>query len=179
MVDVESIINKYYPDENELRRIYMEHCKRVAEKALQFADLHPELNIDRQFVYEASMLHDIGVFRCNAPSIQCFGTEPYICHGVIGAELMREEGLPRHALVCERHTGTGLTLKYIIDNNLPLPHRELTPVSIEEQLVCFADKFFSKTRLEEEKTVDGALKSVAKFGDDCAKKFIAWTQLFL
>ena len=93
--------------------------------------------------------------------------------------MMRAEGLPRHALVCERHTGTGLTLDYIVSHNLPLPHRDLIPVSIEEQLICFADKFFSKTRPDEEKTVEQALKSIAKFGDECAEKFNHWSQMFL
>ena len=54
------------------------------------------------------MLHDIGIIRCNAPGIQCFGNEPYICHGRIGAEMLRAEGFPHHARVCERHTGRGL-----------------------------------------------------------------------
>lgn len=173
------IINKYYPEDNELRRILWVHSRHVADKALALARRHQELNIDMQFVEEAAMLHDIGILRCDAAGIQCFGTEPYICHGTIGAEMMRAEGLPRHALVCERHTGTGLTLQYIIDNNLPLPHRDLVPVSIEEQLICFADKFFSKTRPDEEKTVEQALRSIAKFGDECAEKFNRWSQLFL
>ena len=92
---------------------------------------------------------------------------------------MREEGFPEHALVCERHTGTGLTLDYILANDLPLPHRSLVPVSLEEQLICFADKFFSKTRIDEEKTVEQALASVEKFGDECAGKFMRWCQMFL
>ena len=84
-----------------------------------------------------------------------------------------------HALVCERHTGTGLTQDYILTNHLPLPHRDLVPVTLEEQLICFADKFFSKTRPDQEKSVDAALKSVAKFGDECAEKFLRWCHLFL
>ena len=64
---------------------------------------------------------------------------------------MRSEGYPRHALVCERHTGAGLSLEDIIAQNLPVPHRDMLPVSMEEQVVCFADKFYSKTHLEREK----------------------------
>ena len=59
--------------------------------------------------------------------------------------LVRSEGYPRHALVCERHTGAGLALEDIIAQNLPVPHRDMLPVSMEEQVVCFADKFYSKT----------------------------------
>ena len=65
------------------------------------------------------MLHDIGIFKCDAAGIQCFGTEPYICHGRIGAELLRSEGFPRHARVCERHTGAGITKAQIYSAKPP------------------------------------------------------------
>ena len=70
--------------------------------------------------------------------------------------MMQAEGYPRHALVCERHTGTGLSLSYIIEQDLPVPHREMLPISLEEQVICFADKFFSKTHLGEERNVKQA-----------------------
>lgn len=91
-MDYQVIINKYYPEDNELRHILLVHSRAVADKALAIADRHPELSLDRQFIEEAAMLHDIGIVRCNAPGIQCFGTEPYICHGRIGAEILRAEG---------------------------------------------------------------------------------------
>lgn len=99
------------------------------------------------------MIHDIGIFLTNAPRISCLGSFPYICHGYLGADLMRKEGFPKHALVCERHTGAGISLSDIEQQNLPLPKRDLRPVSLEEQLICFADKFYSKTRLDEELTL--------------------------
>lgn len=177
-MDFQAILDKYYPEEGDLRRILMTHSRSVADKALDIARRKGELNLDLQFIEESAMLHDIGVFRCNAPDIFCFGTKPYICHGSIGAEILRNEGFERHALVCERHTGTGLSLDYIIGNNLPIPHRDLRPVSMEEQLICYADKFFSKTRLDREKTPEQALASVSKWGEDCASKFREWAELF-
>ena len=99
------LIDKYYPQDNELKHILNVHSRSVADKALWIAGKHPELNLDTVFLEEAAMLHDIGIFLTHAPGIQCFGTEPYICHGYLGAGLVRKEGFPRHALVCERHTG--------------------------------------------------------------------------
>ena len=177
-MDYQAIIDKYYPEENELRRILMIHSRSVADKALAIAEAHPELPIDKQFVEEAAMLHDIGIFRTNAPSIYCFGTEPYICHGTIGAQLMREEGFPQHALVCERHTGSGLSLLEIERQNLPVPHHDMLPLSLEEKLICYADKFFSKTHLEREKTVEQARNSLLKFGEEGIARFDTWIQLF-
>ena len=177
-MDYQAIIDKYYPEENELRRILMIHSRSVADKALAIAEVHPELPIDKRYVEEAAMLHDIGIFRTNAPSIQCFGTEPYICHGTIGAQLMREEGFPQHALVCERHTGSGLSLLEIERQNLPVPHHDMLPLSLEEKLICYADKFFSKTHLEREKTVEQARNSLLKFGEEGIARFDTWIQLF-
>ena len=92
---------------------------------------------------------------------------------------MRKEGFPRHALVCERHTGAGLSLEEIIKQQLPIPHREMLPVSIEEQVICFADKFFSKTHLDREKSVQDARKSIARYGDEGLRRFNNWCELFL
>ena len=124
------------------------------------------------------MLHDIGIFKCNAAGIQCFGTEPYICHGRIGAELLRSEGFPRHARVCERHTGAGITKAQIIAQNLPLPQQDFLPETMEEKVICYADKFFSKTHLDREKTIEQAEKSLSKFGDEGVLRFREWEKCF-
>ena len=172
------IIDKYCTSE-EQRQILLVHSRAVADKALAIVRNHPEWAIDEAFVEEAAMLHDIGIVQVNAPAIACQGTEPYICHGILGATILRSEGLERHALVCERHTGTGLTLQQIIEQGLPLPHIDMQPVSMEEQIICFADKFFSKTRLDAEKSVEQARRSLEKFGADGLVKFDAWCDRFL
>ena len=173
------LIDAYYPEDNERKHILLVHSRLVAEKALRIADGHPELNLDKDFLYEAGMLHDIGIFLTNAPGIFCFGDQPYICHGYLGADLMRREGYPRHALVCERHTGAGLSLDDIIAQNLPVPHRDMLPVSMEEQVICFADKFYSKTHLEREKTVEKARKSLERYGEEGVRRFDNWCEQFL
>ena len=173
------VIDKYYSDNPPLKSLLLLHSTLVARKALAIVDSHPELGADRGFVEEAAMLHDIGIFLTDAEPIHCFGKYHYLCHGYLGADLLRNEGLPRHALVAERHTGTGLTLKQILERDLPLPHRDMAPVSIEEKIVCFADKFFSKTRPEEEKTVEQAENSLAKFGQEGVEIFSGWCRMFL
>ena len=92
---------------------------------------------------------------------------------------MREEGFPLHALVCERHTGAGLSMMEIERQNLPVPHHDMLPLSLEEKLICFADKFFSKTHLEKEKSLEQARQSLVKFGEEGVARFDAWASLFL
>jgi len=173
------IIQKYYPIESEAYRILVKHSRDVADKAIRIGSMHPEMGLDLQFVEEAAMLHDIGAFFCNAPEIDCHGSAPYICHGYLGADLLRKEGYPRHALVCERHTGTGLSLEMIERFNLPVPRRDMRPLSMEEQLICFADKFFSKTKLNREKPIEKIRKSMAKYGVGSVLQFEKWYHLFV
>ena len=126
------------------------------------------------------MLHDIGIFLTSAPDIGCTGDTPYICHGYLGAELLREEGFPTHARVCERHTGTGLTKEQIIKNGWPLPAQDFQPESLEEQIICFADKFFSKVKyLHKARTYQQVLDSMARISPESVIKINEWAQLFL
>ena len=163
-MDYQSIIDKYYPADDALRRVLLQHSRQVADRCLQIVSRHPELPVDVQFLEEAAMLHDIGIQRCHAPSIHCHGTEPYFKHGPIGADILRTEGYPRHARVAERHTGTGL------------PCHE--PETREEQIVCYADKFYSKSRPDRVLTVAEAAQSLEKFGAPGVRKFLDWATRF-
>ncbi len=163
-VDYQSIINQYYAEDDQLRRLLLFHSRQVADRSLAICRQHPELSLDVQFVEEAAMLHDIGIRWCHAPSIFCVGEAPYIEHGQIGGRLLRQLGFERHARVCERHTGTGLP--------------GLEPETLEEQLVCYADKFYSKSHPERVLTVDQAAQSVERFGHEGVEKFLAWAKMF-
>lgn len=172
-----SIIDKYYK-KGALRDLLIEHSEAVTRRALAIAAAHPELNIDARFVEEAAMLHDIGIISCDAPGICCHGQEPYIRHGIIGARMMRAEGYPKHARVCERHTGAGISREEIIRQKLPLPLQSFLPETIEEQLICYADKFYSKSKPHRVKTVEQAEHSLMKFGNDGVERFRRWAAMF-
>lgn len=178
MTDIAAIFRKYYDPDAPLTRLVWRHSLCVAERCRRIADACAHLSIDKPFLYEAAMLHDIGVFRTHAPSILCCGDAPYLCHGLIGAELLRAEGLERHALVCERHIGVGLTVDDIEKQNLPLPRRDMLPLTLEEKLVCYADNFFSKSRPEVEKSFEQVRAGVARFGEENLRRFDALAQLF-
>lgn len=175
----EEIIRKHYEgeDANLLELLFL-HSRQVAEKALEVVDRHPELGADRSFVYEAAMLHDIGIMHTNAPGIGCHGEHPYICHGMLGAEMLRAEGWMRHARVAERHTGTGLTRETIEAQGLPLPMEDFSPQSIEEQIVCYADKFFSKSHPERVKTSTQVREMLQRFPDGNIHRWDKWVELF-
>lgn len=178
-MDSRAIIDKYYSVGTPLYDIYMSHSSDVTNKALSIAEKHSELAVDTKFIEEAGMLHDIAIFMTNAPAIGCRGNYPYIAHGYLGCELLTDEGYPKHGLVCERHTGVGLSLQTIIDKNLPIPHRDMTPQSLEEIIICFADKFFSKSKLGREHSVREIREEIAGYGSDQLDIFDEWCKLFL
>jgi len=178
VIDPFSIIDRYYYKSTDLYRVLVVHSQHVRDKALEVAAKHPELNLNTGFIAEAAMLHDLGIFLCNAPGIHCHGTHQYIEHGYLGADILRKEGLPRHALVCERHTGMGLSLKTIVNKKLPLPERDMIPESMEEKVICYADKFYSKTKLNEAHSVDHIRCMLANFGQWEVEQFDDWHNLF-
>ena len=177
-MDYQAIIDKYYTADDDLRRLLLLHSRQVADRCLLVARQHRELPLDVQFLEEAAMLHDIGIRWCHAPSICCEGEEPYIRHGLIGGRLLRELGFERHARVCERHTGTGITKVQIERQQLPLPLADYIPETLEEQLICYADKFYSKSRPERVLTVVETAQSLEKFGHEGVEKFLAWSRMF-
>lgn len=174
------LIREYYPSDSKAYYFLVHHSRLVAKKARSLAQGVAHLAPDMQFIEDAAMLHDIGIFWTNAPKIGCYGYKEYICHGFLGREVLEEEGLPAHALVCERHVGMGITAEEVRQNRLPLPERDMTPVTLEEKIVCFADKFFSKTEhdLLHEKPLKEARELIRGYGEDKLKSFDEWSRLF-
>lgn len=196
-MDYLALLHRYYPEDNALRRMLLHHSRQVCARALQIVERHPELGANRNLVETGAMLHDIGIFLTDAPGIHCHGTAHYILHGSLGAQLLRNEAKQLKeeqlqaiqlqeelhfyealARICERHTGTGLTRQTIIERGLPDPQQDLLPETIEEQIICYADKFYSKSHLERERTIPQTLQSLEKFGDEGVEKFRHWTELF-
>ena len=153
----QDIIHQHYPPDARLTRILTDHSRQVADKALAIARRllrqKPATSLDLEFIEQAALLHDIGIFKTRADAIGCTGEAPYICHGYLGRELLDAAGLPpAYGLVAERHTGAGITLDNIRAHNLPLPHRDMVPVTLEEKIICCADKFFSKDPKKQDHT---------------------------
>jgi len=178
-MDPLKIIKKYYPENSKLFKVLIKHSEAVAQKALKIAKKFPE--VDKNFIYEAAMLHDIGIIFTYIPKLNPDGKYPYIAHGYLGREILEKEGLPKkHALVCERHMGVGITKEEIIKKNLPLPPRDMIPITLEEKIIAFADKFYSKhpDEIIKEKSVEQIIKDLKKYGEDKVKIFEEWLKLF-
>ncbi|PIR59396.1 MAG: phosphohydrolase [Candidatus Pacebacteria bacterium CG10_big_fil_rev_8_21_14_0_10_56_10] len=174
------MIHRHLPPDSPAYRFYLPHVVMVTAEALAVAR---RLGLDEnqlQFIEEAGMLHDIGVVAVLGDQPGLSWRLPYICHGHEGRKILEAEGLPRHALVAERHTGVGITAEQIRQRRLPLPERDLVPDSIEEKIISYADLFFSKSpaKLWRRETVDEIRDELAEFGADQVKVFEDWHKQF-
>lgn len=176
--DYQAIIDRFYPAGSPLRDIYLRHCRSVADYALEIAHAK-HLPIPDEEIETGAMLHDIGIFLTHAPSIECHGEEPYIRHGILGADLLRSLGVDeKYARIAELHTGSGLTAEEIKTQSLPLPDRDYLPKSLLEKLICYADKYYSKSGTMTRKDAGTVRRSLAAKSVAAAARFDSLASLF-
>jgi uncharacterized protein len=177
-----TIIGKHYSEYPKAHRILLDHSRKVTRKALKIGHhlISQGHTVDLQFLAEASMLHDIGMILTNTPDLDCHGDGPYLQHGLRGKKLLEREGLPQHARVCERHIGVGLTAEEIQQQQLPLPEQDMRPQTLEEQIICYADLFFSKSKNNRdiERSPDAIRKKLKQYGENKVKIFDQWLEKF-
>jgi len=179
------IIARHYDVASDAFRILVVHSTLVTRKALelarQFSERHRDAEVDLAFLEEIGLLHDIGIIKVHAPDLGCHGDAPYLCHGVLGREILEREGFPRHALACERHTGSGITREEVEERGLPIPaDRDYLPVTLEEKILCVADKFYGKKpgHLWREKSLDAIERQMRKHGSEVEARWRAlWDEI--
>jgi len=175
------LLEKYHRHHPVRWPIIERHSRLVADKAIAVArSVALRQPVDIAFVEEAALLHDIGIHLTSAPEIGCHGEHPYLMHGILGREILAIEKLPRHALVCERHIGVGLSREDIIVQGLPLPARDMMPLTIEEQIITYADLFFSKSSPGEQAERPFILvrQRLARHGEEKAAILDRWHTAF-
>ena len=176
-----NILAEFYDRRSKAFKILVDHGEQVAQKALLAAERVCHLKPDLEFIENAAMLHDIGIRETDSPGLGCSGKHPYICHGILGRKMLMNIGEPTYGLICERHVGVGISADDVRRHNLPLPVRDMLPVSIEEQIICYADKFFSKNgngMQTEERSVEKIIYGLKRYGPDKIKRFQSWVEMF-
>ena len=160
--EILALHEKHAPTAAALDSVYT-HCLIVCGIAEQ---LHTRsgAGLDRALIRAGSLLHDVGVYRLydDAGQLDHAG---YIRHGLLGYQLLREEGLPEELCrFASHHTGMGLTKDDVIRQRLPLPPADYLAETGEEELVMYADKFHSKTSPPTLLTAGAYAASVRRFG---------------
>lgn len=167
--EILALHEKHAPGPEALSLVYT-HCQIVCGIAEQLqAASGPDL--DLALVRAGGLLHDIGVYRLYDGAGQLDHAR-YLRHGVLGYDLLREEGLPE--AVCRfasHHTGMGLTRQDVLSQGLPLPPGDYTAGTGEEALVMYADKFHTKATPPALLSAGAYAASVRRFGADKVTAF--------
>jgi len=154
----------------------MIHVTLVTSKALKIGNELKLASKQLEFIEEASMLHDIGICKVDAPEMGASGKLPYITHIIEGQKILQKENLPKHAQVALNHIGIGITKEEIIERALPLPPKNIKVETIEEKIISYADLFFSKDpeSIWNEKTPHEVETELSKYGVDNVNIFHFW-----
>ena len=110
------------------------HSEKVADKALEIASKITKTKLDKNLIEIGSILHDIGRTRIHG-----------FKHAYMGGKILRERGISeRLARICETHILGGLDKEDA--KSVGLPEKNFYPVTLEEKIVCLADKLTVKSR---------------------------------
>ncbi|XRQ02365.1 HD domain-containing protein [Actinomadura welshii] len=162
--EIRALHERYAPSPGAFEVVYT-HCVIVCEIAERIVET-AGLDVDVELVRAGCLLHDIGVYRLYDMSGQ-FDHKGYLRHGVLGHELLRDEGFPEEICrFCSCHTGMGLTRDDIERQGLPVPVGDYVAETGEERLVMYADKFHSKTDPPAFVSADSYAVHVRRFGED-------------
>jgi uncharacterized protein len=106
------------------------HCQAVAMASKIVADEFQRRGrtVDVKAVTAGALLHDVGRSRTQT-----------VRHGVEGAEIVEREGADAVVVeIVRRHVGAGVSADEA--KRLGLPDFDYIPRTLEERIVCFADK---------------------------------------
>lgn len=179
-IDYFRIIHQHIPPTSQTYPLYLIHCTLVAKLALSIAERLGLSTASQQFVEEAAMLHDIGIVETNTPVVFCTGSLPYLHHLTEGRKLLEAANLSRHGQVAQTHAGISLTAQRLIEVDIALPLAQFLPQSIEEEIISFADLFYSKdvATLWRKRDVAEVRQAVAAIAPDNLDRLDEWIVKF-
>ena len=185
-LSAQSTLIEIFQSNPQALAVVLEHSRAVLVFALKigqtFSPFNPKSKhqCDLELLVSGALLHDCGIISTNAPGIYCTGTAPYLQHGIIGEELLDARGLTKEARICATHVGVGITAEQIAEKNLPLPLRDFSPTTLEEEIIAYADCFFSKRKgqLSTQKPLEQVQKEIARYGDEATDLFNQWHKKF-
>jgi len=110
------------------------HSEKVADKAIEIAGKIKKTQVDMNLVEIGALLHDIGRTKTHG-----------FKHALIGGKIIRQRGFSEKlARICETHILGGLDKEDA--KRFRLPIKNYIPTTLEEKIICLADKHMAGTR---------------------------------
>jgi uncharacterized protein len=119
-------------------QVIVAHCREVRSVAKLIAQEFRVrgFQVDVDAIAAGALLHDIGRTKTHA-----------VLHGYEGAEILRGLGVDGKVVeIVKRHVGAGISEEEA--RSLGFPPGDYVPRSLEERIVCFADKIVAKDGLQ-------------------------------
>lgn len=118
-------------------RNILQHTSAVSQLTTRIGKSIQQVPVDLEVVEIGAILHDVG--RCKTHGLE---------HAMAGGEILRAEGFDaRLARIAETHVLGGLTKADTIQAGLPPRYQhDYLPTTVEEKIVCYADKRYSGRR---------------------------------
>lgn len=164
--DVYRLHQKYSTGEKNLE-IGWKHSLIVKEISLQIADrLEKEYSIktDRKLLEFGALTHDIGFYQYFDKNHKMINKDKYIEHGRVGYEILIKEKISkRKARFALTHVGVG--------------YKKDIPISLEEEIVGYADNFHSKGR-PQFNSFEESLDELNKINPDFGVIFVRFRDKF-
>jgi len=134
-----------------LRGNIVKHEQSVMRKARNMAHNITTVPVNMELVKIGALMHDIGRTKTHDMD-----------HGIVGGAILRDMGFSIElARIAEVHSMAGLTAAEA--KQFGLPAKDYLPETIEEKLVCLADKYFIGTK---EVTIDERFgRWITKYGE--------------
>jgi uncharacterized protein (TIGR00295 family) len=112
------------------------HCRACAKISQALARTATEQGrpVDEKAVVAAALLHDIGRSQTQT-----------VAHGYVGAGILEKEGVDGSVVeIVRRHVGAGISPEEAVA--LGFPPGDYIPRTLEQKIVCFADKMLDGDR---------------------------------
>ena len=110
------------------------HSVKVADKALEIANKITKAKVDMNLIEIGAILHDIG-------RIETHGFN----HALTGGKILRQRAFSEKlARICETHILGGLDKEDA--KEFSLPEKDYLPITLEEKIICLADKLIAGTK---------------------------------
>jgi uncharacterized protein len=110
------------------------HSEKVADKAIEIARKIKKVPVDINLIEIGALLHDIGRTKTHG-----------FKHALIGGKILKQRGFSNKlARICETHILGGLDKEDA--KKVGLPEKDYLPLTLEEKIICLADKHMAGTR---------------------------------
>lgn len=110
------------------------HSEKVADKAMEISRKVKKAKVDMNLIEIGALLHDVG--RTKTHSFK---------HALIGGKILKERGFSEKlSRICETHILGGLDKEDA--KEVGLPEKDYLPLTLEEKIICLADKHMAGTR---------------------------------